>query len=64
VAAALSVCAHAGRVDPVALRSSFLPLVVEMARRISAAWLHRVPHGNGRVTDPQTGLVSDVVTQR
>jgi IclR family pca regulon transcriptional regulator len=64
VAAALSVCAHAGRVDPVALRTSFLPLVVEMARRISAAWLHRVPQGSGRVTDPEGGLVSDVVTRR
>jgi IclR family pca regulon transcriptional regulator len=38
VAAALSVCAHAGRVDPATLRSDFLPLVVENARRISAVW--------------------------
>lgn len=36
VTAALSVCAHAGRVDPAALRSEFLPLVVETARRVSA----------------------------
>ena len=34
--AALSVCAHAGRVDPATLRSEFLPLVVETARRVSA----------------------------
>ena len=33
-----SVCAHAGRVDPATLRSDFLPLVVETARRISAVW--------------------------
>jgi len=39
VSASLSVCAHAGRVDPVALRTDFLPLVVETARRISAAWI-------------------------
>jgi IclR family pca regulon transcriptional regulator len=38
VAAALSVCAHAGRVDSATLRSDFLPLVVENARRISAVW--------------------------
>jgi IclR family pca regulon transcriptional regulator len=38
VSAALSVCAHAGRVDPATLRSEFLPLVVETARRISAVW--------------------------
>ena len=36
VSAALSVCAHAGRVDPATLRSEFLPLVVETARRVSA----------------------------
>lgn len=36
VSAALSVCAHAGRVDPGTLRSEFLPLVVETARRVSA----------------------------
>lgn len=34
--AALSVCAHAGRVDPTTLRTEFLPLVLETARRISA----------------------------
>lgn len=38
VSAALSVCAHAGRVDPSALRTEFLPLVIETARRISAVW--------------------------
>jgi IclR family pca regulon transcriptional regulator len=38
VAAALSVCAHAGRVDLASLRSDFLPLVLESARRISAVW--------------------------
>jgi len=36
VSAALSVCAHAGRVDPRTLRTEFLPLVLETARRISA----------------------------
>jgi IclR family pca regulon transcriptional regulator len=36
VTAALSVCAHAGRVEPTALRTEFLPLVLETARRISA----------------------------
>jgi IclR family pca regulon transcriptional regulator len=36
VSAALSVCAHAGRVTPTTLRTEFLPLVVETARRISA----------------------------
>lgn len=36
VSAALSVCAHAGRVDPHTLRTEFLPLVLETARRISA----------------------------
>jgi IclR family pca regulon transcriptional regulator len=41
VSAALSVCAHAGRVDPVSLRTDFLPLVLETARRISAAWIRR-----------------------
>jgi IclR family pca regulon transcriptional regulator len=38
VGAALSVCAHAGRVTPETLRAEFLPLVVETARRISAVW--------------------------
>jgi IclR family pca regulon transcriptional regulator len=38
VSAALSVCAHAGRVDPATLRDQFLPLVLETARRISAVW--------------------------
>lgn len=38
VAAALSVCAHAGRVDPLTLREEFLPLVLETARRITAVW--------------------------
>ena len=38
VGAALSVCAHAGRVDPETLRAEFLPLVVETARRISSVW--------------------------
>ncbi len=38
VGAALSVCAHAGRVTPASLRSEFLPLVVETARRVSAVW--------------------------
>lgn len=41
VMAALSVCAHAGRVDPTALRQEFLPLVQESARRISAVWSRR-----------------------
>lgn len=41
IAAAVSVCAHAGRVDHVTLRSDFLPLVVETARRISAVWSRR-----------------------
>ena len=36
VIAALSVCAHAGRVDPTTLRTEFLPLVLETARRVSA----------------------------
>jgi IclR family pca regulon transcriptional regulator len=35
VRAALSVCAHAGRVDPTTLRTEFLPLVLETARRVS-----------------------------
>ncbi len=35
VSAALSVCAHAGRVDPTTLRTEFLPLVLETARRVS-----------------------------
>ena len=64
VAAALSVCAHAGRVDPVALRSRFLPLVVEMARRIGAAWLQRTPHGTSRTLDPDASLAGDGVTSR
>jgi IclR family pca regulon transcriptional regulator len=34
--AALSLCAHAGRVDGATLRSDFVPLVVETARRVSA----------------------------
>lgn len=38
VAASLSVCAHAGRVSSTELRSSFVPLVVESARRVSHAW--------------------------
>lgn len=41
VAAALSVCAHAGRVDPTTLRAEFLPLVLENARRVSAVWSRR-----------------------
>ena len=41
VAAALSVCAHAGRVGPTTLRSEFLPLVLESARRVSAVWSRR-----------------------
>ena len=41
VSAALSVCAHAGRVTPEELRSDFLPLVVETAKRISAVWSRR-----------------------
>jgi Transcriptional regulator len=41
VSAALSVCAHAGRVTPQQLRSDFLPLVVETAKRISAVWSRR-----------------------
>ena len=41
VSAALSVCAHAGRVDPVTLREEFLPLVLETARRVSAVWSRR-----------------------
>jgi IclR family pca regulon transcriptional regulator len=41
VGAALSVCAHAGRVDPATLRSEFLPLVLETARRITAVWSRR-----------------------
>jgi IclR family pca regulon transcriptional regulator len=64
VAAALSVCAHAGRVDPVALRSRFLPLVVEMARRISAAWLQRVQQGSSRVLDAGPILVADGAAPR
>ena len=38
VSAALSVCAHAGRIDPATLQREFLPLVLESARRISAVW--------------------------
>jgi IclR family pca regulon transcriptional regulator len=41
VGAALSVCAHAGRVDPLTLRGEFLPLVLETARRVSAVWSRR-----------------------
>ncbi len=41
VGAALSVCAHAGRVDPATLRGEFLPLVLETARRVSAVWSRR-----------------------
>ncbi|MEK6190869.1 MAG: IclR family transcriptional regulator C-terminal domain-containing protein [Chloroflexota bacterium] len=41
VSAALSVCAHAGRVDPVTLRNEFLPLVLETARRVSAVLSRR-----------------------
>ncbi len=41
VSAALSVCAHAGRVDPTTLRTEFLPLVLETARRVSAVWNRR-----------------------
>jgi IclR family pca regulon transcriptional regulator len=41
VSAALSVCAHAGRVDPTTLRSEFLPLVLETARRVTAVWGRR-----------------------
>jgi IclR family pca regulon transcriptional regulator len=41
VTAALSVCAHAGRVEPNALRSEFLPLVLETARRITAVATRR-----------------------
>jgi IclR family pca regulon transcriptional regulator len=41
VSAALSVCAHAGRVDPDTLRTEFLPLVLETARRIGAVWGRR-----------------------
>ena len=36
VSAALSLCAHAGRVDGATLRSDFVPLVIETARRVSA----------------------------
>lgn len=41
VSAALSVCAHAGRVTPAVLRAESLPLVLETARRISAVWNRR-----------------------
>jgi IclR family pca regulon transcriptional regulator len=41
VSAALSLCAHAGRVDGATLRSDFLPLVVETARRVSAITVRR-----------------------
>lgn len=41
VSAALSVCAHAGRVDPATLRTEFLPLVIETARRVSAVSTRR-----------------------
>ena len=39
--AALSLCAHAGRVDGATLRSDFVPLVVETARRVSALTVRR-----------------------
>ncbi|HUG49077.1 MAG TPA: IclR family transcriptional regulator C-terminal domain-containing protein [Candidatus Limnocylindria bacterium] len=41
VSAAISVCAHAGRIDPATLATEFLPLVLETARRISAVWNRR-----------------------
>lgn len=41
VTAALSVCAHAGRIDSATLRSEFVPLVVETARRLSALVVRR-----------------------
>ena len=41
VSAALSLCAHAGRVDGSTLRSDFVPLVVETARRVSAFTVRR-----------------------
>jgi IclR family pca regulon transcriptional regulator len=41
VGAALSVCAHAGRVDSATLRGEFLPLILETARRVSAVWSRR-----------------------
>ena len=39
--AALSLCAHAGRVNGATLRSDFVPLVVETARRVSALTVRR-----------------------
>lgn len=39
--AALSLCAHAGRVDGATLRSDFVPLVLETARRVSALTVRR-----------------------
>lgn len=41
VSAALSLCAHAGRVDSATLRSDFVPLVVETARRVGALTVRR-----------------------
>jgi IclR family pca regulon transcriptional regulator len=41
VSAALSLCAHAGRVDGATLRSDFVPLVVETAHRVSALTIRR-----------------------
>ena len=41
ISAALSLCAHAGRVDGATLRSDFVPLVVETARRVSALTVRR-----------------------
>ena len=41
VSAALSLCAHAGRVDGATLRSDFVPLVIETARRVSALTIRR-----------------------
>jgi IclR family transcriptional regulator, pca regulon regulatory protein len=41
VSAALSLCAHAGRVDGATLRKDFVPLVVETARRVSALTVRR-----------------------
>lgn len=41
VSAALSLCAHAGRVDGATLRADFVPLVVETARRVSALTVRR-----------------------
>lgn len=41
ISAALSLCAHAGRVDGATLRADFVPLVVETARRVSALTVRR-----------------------